>query len=249
MSSGNPGKQNVYNVGGTVTVCAYDERLKTVVAEVCDLRVRSVVPPSGQTQSRVIYVNGQITTDSIDDTELSAYVAEASKNDSRITFYVIDTTEIDITGKCDKIINSSIYDASAGVYRKVAFIPVYSSDIDNFKDDTMIKISVSLTDASVGSAPVIVNQSAYRVTSLYAADLGLDSSAVGLGYVIYGHVDMCSINELRQRNFFLKEQSSQAGINTYGLPELKVSMAPLHSSAVQYELRVTKDADETLYVY
>ena len=33
------------------------------------------------------------------------------------------------------------------------------------------------------------------------------------------------------------------------MPKLKIVIEPLHSSAVEYELRVTKDADETLYIY
>lgn len=40
-----------------------------------------------------------------------------------------------------------------------------------------------------------------------------------------------------------------SSVNYYYMPELKVVMSPLHSSAVEYELRVTKDADETLYIY
>ena len=141
MSSSNPRKQNVYNLGGTVTVCAYDERLKTVVAEVCGVRVLAVEEPSdGNGSGYVIYPDGSITTDSIRDTELYEYVAEASKSDSVIRFYVIDTTEIDITGKCHDIINTSIYDASSGTYRKIAFIPVDDADADNFKPDTMIRL-------------------------------------------------------------------------------------------------------------
>ena len=61
----------------------------------------------------------------------------------------------------------------------------------------MIKINVSMTDENVGSEPIMVNQSAYRILSKDASYMGLDESEVGKGYVISGHVDMCTINELR----------------------------------------------------
>jgi len=35
----------------------------------------------------------------------------------------------------------------------------------------------------------------------------------------------------------------------YSIDNLRITLRPLHSSAVEYELRVTEDADETLYVY
>ena len=79
--------------------------------------------------------------------------------------------------------------------------------------------------------------------------MGLDEISVGKGYVIGGHVDMCTINELRQRNFFDKKPRLDSSVNYYYMPELKVVMSPLHQSAVEYGLRVTKDADETLYIY
>ena len=124
MSSGNPGKQQVYNVGGSVTICAYDERLKAVVGEAHNLKVTGVSLPDGSLDSNVLNIDGSITTGSIKDTSIYKYVDEAAKEDSQISFYVIDTTEIDITGKCEDIINSSIYDASTGDYVRVAFIPV-----------------------------------------------------------------------------------------------------------------------------
>lgn len=249
MSYGNPGKQQIYNPGGTVTICAYDERLKAVVAEAHDLKVLDVSVADGSLDSSILSIDGSITTSSIKDTSIYKYVDEAAKENSRISFYVIDSTEIDITGKCEEIINSSIYDSSTGEYVKVAFIPVEDNDWDNFKEDTMIKISVSLSDENVRTEPIMVNQSAYRVLSLDASYMGLDASSLGNGYVIEGHVDMCSINELRQRNFFDKGETADPSVNCYYMPELKVVMSPLHSSAVEYGLRVTKDSDETLYIY
>ena len=197
MSYGNPGKQQIFNEGGTVTICAYDEMLKAVVAEAHDLKVLGVYVPDGSLDSSVLSIDGSITTESIRSTSVYRYVNEASMEDSQISFYVIDTTEIDITGKCDEIINSSIYDVSSGEYKRVAFVPVDEDDWDNFREDTMVKICVSLTDGNAGSEPLMVNQSAYRILSTDASYMGLDESKVGKGYVIGGSVDMCTINELR----------------------------------------------------
>ena len=70
LSAGNPGTQQVYTIGGTVTICAYDERLKTVVAEAHDLPVVAVDVPDGRRDSGLFNIDGSITTGSIKDTSL-----------------------------------------------------------------------------------------------------------------------------------------------------------------------------------
>ena len=53
-------------------------------------------------------------------------------------------------------------------------------------------------DPSVSEGPVVVNQSAYRVLTLDVSSAGIDvSSADGNGYFIDGHVDICSLDDIR----------------------------------------------------
>lgn len=88
-------------------------------------------------------------------------------------------------------------------------------------------------DPSVSEGPVVVNQSAYRVLTLDVSSAGIDvSSDDRKGYFIDGHVDICSLDDIIQRDFFLKGEPADASVNAYYMPELNVTMAPLHSSAV-----------------
>ena len=241
MKSGNSGKQQIYNYGGTVTLSVWDETLKNTVCEVLECEVIACQESKNR-----------LTVKSDEMNELSEWVGRINNPDSNIELYVIDTTSVDITPYVEYVINSEETAEDGSTRIQTAFIPVHEDDIDNFADDTMVKLRVEYTDtdALVIDHPMIVNESAYRVLRHEERFVpGLDSSIDG--YVIVGHIDTGYFDSLRNRDIFdevAMRRDSSAKVS-YDVPHWRFTMKPLHESAVEYSVDVTKDADETLYVY
>jgi hypothetical protein len=249
MKSGNPGKQQIYNLGGTVTLSVWDENLKDTVCEITGCDVIACRKPSKR-KKEVYYADGQLTVTSDDMSELNAWIGKINDRDSGIELYVIDTTSVDITGYVEHIINSSEYSEDASTWINTAFIPVDEDDIDNFAADTMIKLRVEYTDVLEIQQPMIVNESAYRVIRHEERYVEwLDASVDG--YVLDGHVDTGYFDGVRNRDIFDESLAGDESSNrvAYKVPMWRFTMKPLHESAVEYSVDVTKDADETLYVY
>jgi hypothetical protein len=260
MNSGNPRKQQIYNAGGTVTLCVWDENTKTILAETEDVSVQRCVYPTEEEQESVFYENGSIEVAVSDwnNSDVSPYIDNINDHDSGVELYVIDTTEIDVTKYIDYVvIDTSTNDGST--YFNMTFVPVDEKDADNFNEDTMVKMRVEFTDKEQ-NCKMFVNEAAFRVLKKDIRHTETaDKETTEYGYWLLGRINTDFFDKLRQRNIFMYDKDLTDELNenakaenkqmAYSIDNLRITLRPLHSSAVEYELRVTEDADETLYVY
>lgn len=249
MKNGNPEKQNIFNEGGTVSICAWSENMKSVLSVVKDVNVISCEAPNHH-RSDIIYPDGYIIVDkdTITSSEISEYIKKPS---SDVTLYIIDTTEVDITDKCEDIITGEIKDVSTGTVTRLSFIPVEREDADNFKPDTMIKMRVEYADPLLNVSKMLVNESAYRIMEItddIREALGINYGEYG--YVINGHINICNVKKFHSRDIFDKTvENDETHRKRYIPPVMKTTMRPLHDEPVEYELIVTEDGVESMYVY
>jgi hypothetical protein len=204
----------------------------------------------GEYRSDVYYEDGFIKTflNVIEESEIAPYLEQIGQTDS-ISMFIIDTTEIDITSKCQDIVNSSLFDASTGLSKSVSFVPVEFEDADNFLPGAVIKVRVEVSEPKVDDVKMIVNESAFRVLELtddIRETIGIKPTDTG--YLIEGNIDLCQFEKLHQRDAF-DYIGKEDGKRRYKPLEMKVTMRPLHNMPVEYQLIVADDAAETMYVY
>ena len=198
MNSGNPRKQQIYNVGGTVTLCVWDENTKTILAETEDVSVQRCVYPTEEEQESVFYENGSIEVAVSDwnNSDVSPYIDNINDHDSGVELYVIDTTEIDVTKYIDYVvIDTSTNDGST--YFNMTFVPVDEKDADNFNEDTMVKMRVEFTDKEQ-NCKMFVNEAAFRVLKKDIRHTETaDKETTEYGYWLLGRINTDFFDKLR----------------------------------------------------
>lgn len=262
MKSSNPQKQQIYNNNGSVTLCVYDENAKTILAETENVKVLdcSLLDISSllseEQKENVLYEDGyiNISSDDWNDSDVSPYIESINDIDSGVELYVIDTTEIDVTKYINFVLNdTSTTDGST--YYDITYIPVDKDDADNFNEDTMVKLRLEYTDKEQ-DCKMFVNEAAFRVIKKDKIHIDIDEttdSSTNNGYWLLGRINTDFFSALRQCDTFIRdreltEDGDQKQV-IFSVDDLRITLRPLHNSAVEYELRVIEDADETLYVY
>ena len=139
----------------------------------------------------------------------------------------------------DDIISKMVIDTA----NRTTFIPMTVEYVERdnrvFHDDTMIKVCTVYVKTD-GTSTNRVTETAFRVTGYeYNSDLEM------WGYVIDGIIDVKFINNLYNRNDYLKTDDND--VPTVGT--IRFYMKPLHIYPVEYNLRVNEDAVERSYMY
>lgn len=248
MRSSNLGKQNLYASDGRVVLCVYDEQRKEVVAYTKPLPVVSAVRPDSS-YDKSYSPNGQITvsTDGISDAVRDCYEA-VNRRDDKMTLYVINATEREITGELMQYMSHEVSTNSDGETFDVTYVPALIADgsviDDAFKNDTVVKIRLENTDNGY------VNETAFRVIDTSWNDITDDGVSRRITrYVVEGNIDPDFISGICNSNLYHYVVDVSAGLKKYQTRPLRMSMLPLHSAPVEYCLRVDSDASENVHTY
>lgn len=239
MKSGNPNKQNIYNTGGKVTLCVYDEIKREILLQSEPLDIQGTpVRPTGFDGSQIIGADGQIVVDNVP-AELNNFISRINDGDDTVNLYVINATILELT---DDNISKTIIDSE----NRTTFIPVSTEWVEPleriFYDNTMIKVCTVYVTTD-GRTTNRINETAYRV--LEYTDYKYDEETTYWGYVVNGIIDSKFINGLYNRDAYQKTDDTD--VPTVGT--IKMFMKPLHIVPVEYIMRVNEDATERSYLY
>ena len=231
MKSGNPNKQNIYNKGGQVTLCVYDDNKREILlqSDVLDISGTPIRPTTFRTAD-IIGADGQIVITKIP-SELNRYVQRINDGNDTVNLYVINATVLTLS---DDILDKVVIDTE----NRTTFIPI-EQDNPVFYNDTMVKVcTIYVTTNSETTDRV--TETAFRVI-----DYEYNDELQTNGYLIDGIIDAKFINGLYNRDAYMK--TSDNDVPTVGT--IKMYMKPLHIVPVEYNLRVNEDAVERSYLY
>ena len=122
----------------------------------------------------------------------------------------------------------------------------------------MVKLRIEYADKEQ-DCMMFVNEAAFRVIKKDEIHIDMDDtdetidSSTDNGYWLLGRINTDFFSALRQRDTFIRdeelEEADEQKQAVFRVDDFRITLRPLHNSAVEYELRVIEDADETLYVY
>ena len=246
MKSSNMQKQNIYVKEGYVNLCVYDDNRKIILYKTDEpIKCTSTSAPTSSDMTNRLYGNGYIELNIID-SSLKSYINEINSSVNNINMYVINATELSIDTSTSEIIN--YIDSST----RMAFIKLENEKTvdaaekaEYFNKDTMIKISMFLNSSE--GKHIDISETAYRIIDISTRTTDTTTET---GYVIDGNIDFSYINKLHNTNLY-KNGGFAKNTNTYiyNPQDISVVMKPLNTEPVEYSLRVTNDALETVYVY
>ena len=235
MKSSNPDKQNIYNPGGCVTLCVYDEMRKQILFESDVLEIDGTpIPPTHLPQTDIITYDGQLTVNNVP-SEIVQYVSQINKHDNAVSLYVINSTVREIK---DEYIDYIEFDED----KQTTFIPVSTSNYDRaFSNDTMVKLCTTYITDNDGFAGRM-NETAFRVIDTENKEIKDEDGNVTVyyGYRLDGIINHKFIKSLKNRDLYIKK----VGNNIPEIEHIKITLEPLNVLPVEYVLRINDDAVE-----